>query len=106
MSYQEIRDHLNSYGPKYDGITDPIPNTNGGALVKNYYSGNMLQRLRRCIHRLLFLEPHRPGLAWNRSEMERTRGLDSRDNAHPTIINMTEWEQIKAVMKPIVQRNR
>jgi hypothetical protein len=34
MSYQEIRDHLNSYGPKYDGITDPIPNTNGGPWSK------------------------------------------------------------------------
>lgn len=29
MSYQEIRDHLNSYGPKYNGILEPILNTKG-----------------------------------------------------------------------------
>jgi len=29
MSYYEIRDHLNSRGPKYNGILEPIPNIKG-----------------------------------------------------------------------------
>lgn len=106
MSYQEIRDHLNSYGPKYGGITDPIPNTNGGPWSKTTIREICFRALEGVYSGYYY---------WNRTGRD-LRGTGQKwkdpedwiavDNAHPPIITQVEWEHVKAVMEPIVQKNR
>ncbi len=106
MSYQEIRDHLNSYGPKYGGITDPIPNTNGGPWSKTTIREICFRGLEGVYSGYYY---------WNRTGRD-LRGTGQKwkdpedwiavDNAHPPIITQAEWEHVKAFMEPIVQKNR
>lgn len=106
MSYQEIRDNLNSHRPKYNGITAPIPNCNGGPWSKTTIREICFRGLEGAYTGYYF---------WNRTGRD-LRGTGQKwkdredwiviDNAHPAIISKAEWDRIKTVMEPIVRRNR
>ena len=106
MSYQEIRDHLNSIGPKYDGILEPIPSIKGGPWSKTTIREICIRGLEGAYSGYYY---------WNRTGRDlRGTGQKWKDpdnwtiveNAHPAIITTEEWERIKSIKEPIVLKNK
>ncbi len=106
MSYQEIRNHLNSYGPKYDGILEPIPNIKGGPWSKTTIREICIRGLEGAYSGYYF---------WNRTGRDlRGTGQQWKDpdnwtiveNAHPVIKTTEEWERTKGIKEPVLLKNK
>lgn len=106
MSWNAMRDHLNSDEPKWDGRREPVLSAKGAA-----WAGTSIREI--CIRAL---EGVYSGMYyWNRTGRD-LRGTGQKwkneedwkivENAHPPIITLEEWEELKRVRGPEVLRRR
>lgn len=106
MSWNAMRDHLNSDEPKWDSRHERVLSTKGSA-----WAGTSIREI--CIRAL---EGVYSGIYyWNRTGRDlRGTGQKWKDednwkvveNAHPAIITLEEWEELKHIRGPEITRRR
>ncbi|NSW92992.1 MAG: recombinase family protein [Firmicutes bacterium] len=106
MSYREIRDHLNSNELKFNGTSKPILNSKNKPWSTTTIREICMRALEGVYSGIYY---------WNRTG-RNLRGTGEKwkdeddwvliEDAHPAIINNTEWEELKTTMGPIVQKRK
>jgi|GEM_PF-951511 len=106
LSYKKIRDHLNSAEPKWDSRRDRVPSAKGGL-----WSHTTIREI--CVRAM---EGVYSGIYyWNRTGRDlRGTGVKWKNpnewkmvkNAHPSIITLEEWDELKNIKKITNNKSR